>query len=70
MSDTQLFPLPPAVIHVDLTYVEGSGWHMGVISRQPGQDWSTTDRTHYDRLTNEELLDVVWSEIARRLLLT
>lgn len=67
MHDEQLFPLPPAVIHIDLTYVEGMGWHMGVISRLAGESWSNPRRTHYDRLTHAELLEVVWSELATRL---
>jgi len=66
MDELELFPRPPAVIHVDLTYVEGAGWHAGVISRMPGQEWPDCRRTHYDCLTTQEMLDVVWADIATR----
>lgn len=70
MTQDELFPLPPVVVHVDATYVEGSGWHVGVVSRLPGEEWSAARRTSYDRLTHAEMLDTIWSDVASRLLLT
>lgn len=54
-------------MHLDLTYAEGLGWHVGVIARAHGGEWADSRRTHYANVATNELLDLVWAELAARL---
>lgn len=64
MDEPRLFRLAPEAMHLQATYVIGSGWHLSIGMRRQDEQWTGSYRATYTHLTTEEMVDVVCEELA------
>ena len=67
MDELRLFRLAPEAMHLNATYVAGSGWHVTLGMRRQDEQWAGAYRATYTHLTTEELMDVICEECSQML---
>lgn len=63
MQQVRLFRLAPESIAVQAFHVPGEGWRLRVLVRRQGESFEEAHDVSYDRLTTEELLDVISADL-------
>jgi hypothetical protein len=63
----RLFRLAPEAVAVNGYYVHREGWTLVVAVRRGDEDWSRAHRERYDRLSTDELLQVLDSDLTAAL---
>ena len=68
MGQDRLLVGAPEAVHVAATYVVGTGWFVHLGLRRQFQPWAEATRSTYERLTTEELVQVLEAELGGSLL--
>lgn len=68
MAPERLISGAPEAVHVAATYVVGRGWYVHLGVRRQFEPWAEATRSTYERLTTEELVQVVEDELGMKLL--
>jgi len=63
----RLFRLAVDAVTIQANHDAGEGWRLVVITKRQDEQWADAVRSEYSRLSTEELLDVIDSELAGRL---
>jgi hypothetical protein len=67
MIEQRLFRLAYEAIALTANYRPGEGWRLTVTARRQDESWSEAQQVVYDRLTTDELADVICVEASDRL---
>lgn len=67
LNEPRLFRLATEAMHLQASFVGGKGWHLTVVSRRQGEQWSESEQAIYSHLSTAELADVICSELQARL---
>jgi len=67
MDQLEMFPSTVQSIVFTAAHDLDSGWHLRIASRTEGDRWPSSAWSHYDSLSDSELIQVAIEEISRRL---
>jgi hypothetical protein len=67
MQQEKLFRLAYEAIALNAHYCHGEGWRLVVTARRQDETWDEAHQATYDRLTTDELADVICVEASDRL---
>lgn len=67
MNEKRLFAIAPDAIALTMRWEHPDGWCLTVTSSTAGRDGRRSQTERYDRLTTDELVDVVSSSVQEAL---